>query len=70
MTFRARQFGRQLTGRFGLPVHLVDERLTTREAKTRLRGESRAHEDADSMAAQVILEDWLSEQGACGSDPA
>lgn len=68
MTLRARRFGRQLTGRFGLPVHLVDERLTTREAKFRLGREGRADEDADPVAAQVILEDWFSEQGATGND--
>lgn len=31
-TRRARRFARQLHGRFGLPVHEVDERYTTTEA--------------------------------------
>ena len=31
-TRRARRFGRQLHGRFGLPVHEVDERYSTTEA--------------------------------------
>ncbi len=60
MTHRAERFGRQLNGRFGLSVHLVDERLTTREAKTRLQLDGRVDQDADPVAAQIILEDWLS----------
>ena len=68
MTLRARRFGRQLKGRFGLPVHLVDERLTTREAKNRLHREGRAGEVADPVAAQVILEDWLSGQSSSGDE--
>ncbi len=60
MTHRAERFGRQLNGRFGLSVHLVDERLTTHEAKTRLQLDGRVDQDADPVAAQIILEDWLS----------
>ncbi len=60
MTHRARRFGRQLEGRFGLPVHLVDERLSTREARNRLELEGRSGEHADPTAAQIILEDWFS----------
>ena len=60
MTRQARRFGRQLEGRFRLPVHLVDERLTTREAKDRLHAEGRVTQEADPVAAQIILEDWLS----------
>ncbi len=59
MTRHARRFSRQLEGRFRLPVHLVDERLTTREAKNRLYGEGQAERGADPVAAQIILEDWL-----------
>ncbi|HSS66795.1 MAG TPA: Holliday junction resolvase RuvX [Gammaproteobacteria bacterium] len=68
MTHRARRFGRQLEGRFDLPVHLVDERLTTREAKSRLHLEGRASAGADPVAAQIILEGWLSEQSAPGGE--
>ena len=52
-TERARRFGRQLRARFGLPVHEVDERYTTTEA--RARGES----DLDAGAAAIILEQFL-----------
>ncbi len=52
-TRRARRFARQLRGRFGLPVHEVDERYTTVEA---LASGAR---DADAAAAALILEQHL-----------
>jgi putative Holliday junction resolvase len=52
-TRRARRFARQLRGRFGLPVHEVDERYTTTEA---LASGAR---DADAAAAALILEQHL-----------
>jgi putative Holliday junction resolvase len=61
MTRCAKRFGRQLEGRFGLSVHLVDERLSTREAKTRLSSVGRGAAETDPVAAQVILESWLSD---------
>lgn len=61
VTRSARRFGRQLRGRFSLPVHSVDERLSTREACERLLRAGKAPQGNDSMAAQVILEDWLAE---------
>lgn len=63
MTARARRFARQLKGRFGLPVVLVDERLTSlaaeellREAKSRRRGNKG---DVDALAAQIIVQSYL-----------
>ena len=52
-TERARRFGRQLHGRFKLPVHEVDERYSTTEA---LAGG--AH-DIDAESAAIILEQYL-----------
>ncbi|MBL8333676.1 MAG: Holliday junction resolvase RuvX [Rubrivivax sp.] len=52
-TRRARRFARQLRGRFGLPVHEVDERWSTTEA---LAGGAR---DVDAAAAAVILDQYL-----------
>ena len=52
-TQRARRFGRQLHGRFSLPVHEVDERYTTTEALA--AGAS----DADAAAAALILEQFF-----------
>ena len=52
-TLRARRFARQLQGRFGLPVHEVDERYTTTEAL------SMGARDADAAAAALILDQFL-----------
>ncbi|MEY4976909.1 MAG: Holliday junction resolvase RuvX [Pseudomonadota bacterium] len=52
-TRRARRFARQLRGRFGLPVHEVDERYSTTEAH------SLGARDADAAAAVIILEQFL-----------
>ncbi|WP_456378347.1 Holliday junction resolvase RuvX [Thiolapillus sp.] len=61
MTTAARKFSRQLEGRFHLPVHLADERLTSREAWSRIGGIA-IHDVTriDSMAAKLILETWFS----------
>lgn len=61
---RARKFARRLQGRFGLPVKMVDERLSSREAKGRSgRHGKDAHNyrkhPVDDLAAQIILETWL-----------
>ncbi|MBK1644228.1 Holliday junction resolvase RuvX [Thiocapsa imhoffii] len=65
---RVHRFGRQLEGRFRRPVHLVDERLTTIEARRLLReghaGNARSPVGVDALAAALILETWLSEQDA------
>jgi putative pre-16S rRNA nuclease len=52
-TARARRFARQLQARFGLPVHEVDERYTTTDA--RRAGSA----DLDAAAAAIILEQHL-----------
>ncbi len=52
-TLRARRFGRQLQGRFNLPVFEVDERYSTTEAL------SNGAKDADAGAACIILEQFL-----------
>ena len=69
VTASAERFARQIEGRFGLTVHLVDERLSSREAEARLsdRGHhrSRGPDPAiDMMAACIILETWLAEQAS------
>ena len=67
MTARAERFARQLEGRYALPVARVDERFTSRAAATTLREagvRSRARLAAkDEVAAQLILQSWLDEQG-------
>jgi putative holliday junction resolvase len=56
-------FADELRGRFGLPVHLWDERLTSAEANRLLREadlsiEKRA-KAVDRMAAVLILQGWM-----------
>jgi putative Holliday junction resolvase len=63
LTRRCRRFAHQLQGRFGLPVAMVDERLTSFDADQRLReagvkGSRRKGLD-DSLAAQQILQDYF-----------
>jgi putative Holliday junction resolvase len=52
-TTRAKKFGRQLHGRFRLPVFEVDERYSTTEAL------SSGAKDADAASACIILEQFL-----------
>jgi len=65
-TRRARKFARQLEGRFGLAVALVDERLSSAAAEESLRNMGRggrAHKhDSHALAAQIILQGYLDEQ--------
>ena len=58
-TARARRFGNQLAGRYNLPVHRVDERLTSYEAELELRAQGKSGEALDAVAAQLILQSWL-----------
>ncbi|MFJ1268992.1 Holliday junction resolvase RuvX [Legionella lytica] len=62
-TAAAKRFAKQLRKRFALPVHLVDERLSTVEARGQLfeQGGYRKikQTEVDSIAACVILEQWL-----------
>jgi len=52
-TRRAQRFARQLQGRFGLPVHPVDERYSTTEAA------ANGAADLDAASAAVILDQFL-----------
>jgi putative Holliday junction resolvase len=58
MTRAAERFCRQLEGRYGLPVHRAEERLSSWvvEAGQRSAADRQA---VDPLAAQVILQDWL-----------
>ena len=68
MTHKARHFAEQLAERFPLPVHTVDERLSSREAEAALKerrqqGRRRVtRKDIDGAAACVILESWFNSQ--------
>jgi len=59
----ATKFARRLHGRLGLPVDMIDERLSSVEAKSITReqghrGDYRAN-PVDSLAAELILKSWL-----------
>lgn len=62
-TAAAKRFAKQLRKQFALPVHLVDERLSTVEARGQLfeQGGYRKIKktEVDSIAACIILEQWL-----------
>jgi putative Holliday junction resolvase len=64
LTRRAERFARQLHGRFRIPVDLVDERFTSVEAERRLRGRRLGRLAADSVAAHLILEQYLHDRAA------
>jgi len=62
---RARKFARRLHGRLGLPVTMVDERLTSFEAKQVSREQGHRGDykrrPIDSQAAELVLQSWLNE---------
>ena len=58
ITDSAEKFTRQLEGRYQLQVFQAEERLTTYEARNRLKKDR----GLDPIAAQVILESWLHEK--------
>ena len=67
--FKAKEvdaFAARLRAEFGLPVHLVDERLTSYEAEATIarakRRVVRASGIIDSRAATIILQDYLDQK--------
>lgn len=70
---RVHRFARQLHGRYHLPVHLVDERLTSIEARRQLAArpghKAPTLEAVDALAAALILETWLGEQPPVSDHP-
>lgn len=67
--FKAKEveaFAAKLRTEFGLPVHFVDERLTSYEAEASIpkakRREVRSSGLVDSRAATIILQDFLNEK--------
>ena len=65
LTVRARRFARRLAAKTGLPVELVDERLSSASAREALRaagrGGRRHKQEIHALAAQVILQAYLDE---------
>lgn len=65
MSHRARKFANRLQARYRLTAYLMDERLTSHEAKGMHlsrggRADFKAH-SVDGLAAQLILESWFRE---------
>ena len=72
-TVATRRFSRQLHGRYQLPVHTIDERLSSVAAAAEQRGNgiakkgkekrksSNVAQSIDAIAAQIILETWFAE---------
>jgi len=56
---RVERFARQLEGRFHIPVARVDERFSSVEAESRLKGVKR--KSIDSVAAQLLLQQYFDE---------
>lgn len=57
MTNIAERFSRQLEGRYKIPVEMIEEQLSSYEARRELKSTY----DLDAVAARLILETWLSE---------
>lgn len=62
ITFAARKFATQLE-RYDIPIHTIDELLTTKEARQRLFDmggfQALKKSEIDSFAAKLILESWM-----------
>ena len=68
LSAQAAKFARRLHGRLGLEVVMVDERLSSFEAKyeSRLSGHRGdfKRQPVDSLAAELILRTWLAQAGS------
>lgn len=62
MTQAAQRFCRQLQGRYRLPVHGADERLSSWVVEQGMSAREQESADIDALAAQVILQDWLRQE--------
>lgn len=65
LSVQASKFARRLHGRLGLEVAMVDERLSSFEAKYNSREQGHRgdfkRQPVDSLAAELILRTWLAE---------
>ena len=66
MSTRATKFAKRLQGRFNKPYFMMDERLSSHEAKGFVieRGGNRdfGENSVDGIAASLILESWFAQQ--------
>jgi len=64
MSGKARKFAQRLHGRFSVKVLMVDERLSSFEAKSFLQNEfggKTGLDNIDSFAAEIVLKSWMKE---------
>ncbi len=66
-THCATKFANRLQHKYKIPVHLVDERLSTWEAKQRLKSPTQTPKykqlpELNALAASVLLEQWLQDK--------
>ena len=63
LSSKARKFANQLHGRFGVQIEMVDERLSSFEAKSRAKEEGHKGDykaaPIDALAAKILVEQWL-----------
>ena len=63
MTEQALKFSRQLQGRYNLPVHTINETLSSFEAEQALQQHKKIgqqnKQEIDKMAAAIIVQSWL-----------
>jgi putative Holliday junction resolvase len=68
---RARRFADLVGKATGLPVELLDERLSTREAQTRLTAQGldgrQSKSKIDSASAAILLQTWLDQRSFADS---
>ena len=56
------KFSAELKKRYEIELHMIDERLTSNEAKERIKYKANGIKDSankHSISAQIILEDWF-----------
>ena len=64
MSGKARKFAQRLHGRFSVKVLMVDERLSSFEAKSFFQNEFGGKtnvDNIDSIAAEIVLKSWMKE---------
>ncbi|MEH6445371.1 MAG: Holliday junction resolvase RuvX [Oceanospirillaceae bacterium] len=66
MSRRARRFANRIQDRYQLACFIIDERLSTRDAKeihySRGGGSNFRKESVDGIAAQIILQSWFNSE--------
>lgn len=68
MTAAAKRFSNQLNGRYNIPIALMDERLSSNEAKSIIKERTNASsvfqhkEQIDMISAQLILQSWITQK--------